>query len=61
MSAEVWAAVVVILGVIAEALRRAWMKADEQKRKQESDRAAADERRARAVRDRDAGGLFNGS
>lgn len=61
MSVEVWAAVLAILGVVAEALRRRWMKADEQKRKAESDRKAADERRARAVRDRDAGGLFNGS
>ena len=61
MSAELWAAVVVILGVIAEALRRSWVKADERKRSEEESRKAADERRARAVRDRDAGGLFNGS
>lgn len=61
MSAEIWAFVVAILGLIAEALRRSWMKSDERKRTEEEYRKAADERRARAVRDRDAGGLFNGS
>lgn len=61
MNAEVWAAVVLILGAVAEALRRTWKRADEKERKIEQDRKAADERRARAVRDRDAGGLFNGS
>lgn len=61
MSAEIWAFVVAILGLIAEALRRSWMKSDERKRAEEENRKAADDRRARAVRERDAGGLFNGS
>ena len=61
MSTEIVAGIVLVLGVIAEALRRSWKKSDEQKRNKREEQAAADERRERAVRDRDAGGLFNRS
>lgn len=59
MSAELWAAFIAILGIIAETLRRAWKLSDERRHSKDLERQAANNRRRRAIDRRDAGGLFN--